>query len=547
MPNVTEEFLDLQGLQEYDAKIKEFIGGANSYDTMPSTADLLAMGNNTIFYTEGFYSKADGNGGYYKVTTTYTHGALEIKHDSPKKFLVALGENGQENPAVIDVCRYGVRPLAYNTAIDFNTINATDSFATANSAIMSYIYQPSYGSVYKFPVGRFVFEDTISLSNTQCSICGSGLPQIREANQINSDYLGGTTLYFPFLDNDESGISVSFGNVENLTIVGNLNTYNIVIDRTKTITAPSGVVTETIKQVAGNDVKCTGLNKTANGFIHNVMVMGFYTGIKCSTANIYIDNIYARKCHLGFDIKGDTKCNNVFGWDVYTLLTIGASLTSATNVRVDSCVHALHLVNGNSVTINDLDGDYCTDSLIMIGSPDEWKEVKNCFLSGIHGRCCTLNSYDSTQATAPDVRDLVSTSGYGFIRLYRGAFMGNTVQFTNINGSNPFDGTSNYLTPNIIFTFDGSFSMNASGNFFSVADGGIASITDLQKRFQTKSGVTARIDNFSSIYGVQGTTFTDMTAMISNKVDKVQGKELSTEDAQALTTQQVNDLIAILT
>ena len=42
MPNVTEEFLDLQGLQSYDAKIKEVIAAAAGGDSVQWTQTVLS-------------------------------------------------------------------------------------------------------------------------------------------------------------------------------------------------------------------------------------------------------------------------------------------------------------------------------------------------------------------------------------------------------------------------------------------------------------------------------------------------------------------------
>ena len=42
MPNVTEEFLDLQGLQSYDAKIKEVIAAAAGGDSVQWTQSVLS-------------------------------------------------------------------------------------------------------------------------------------------------------------------------------------------------------------------------------------------------------------------------------------------------------------------------------------------------------------------------------------------------------------------------------------------------------------------------------------------------------------------------
>ena len=61
-----------------------------TYDTMPLTEDLLAMGNGSIFKTLGFYDKKDGHGGYYIITTSATtaRGGLKLNNEGTTKYLI---------------------------------------------------------------------------------------------------------------------------------------------------------------------------------------------------------------------------------------------------------------------------------------------------------------------------------------------------------------------------------------------------------------------------------------------------------------------------
>lgn len=476
--------------------------GIKVYDTMPSEADLIAMSNNTYFRTLGFYSKDDGAGGLYKITGEWKRGT-RVLQTSPRKVLHALNDDGADLSNEVHLIRYGVRSYNTNTDINWETITPTNTYASANSDIVESLYSvANYGANLVLPSGRFFFERPLALNRNGAQVGLRGDSSVwQRSNYIYSAYIAGTTLYFPFLTNGQTAVTVSLANIENVSIIGSPLTYDLSIDRTKTITAPDEVVTETIKTVDDTQVKCTGLSKTGNN-ITNVFVAQFWQGIYCQTSNIYITNVFVNRCHFGVNLGNDIKCIGVYGREVYTCVRIRGSLTSLVSTRVDSCVHVLSMIGGSGCTITDLDGDYCTESLIIIEG-DNWSSIQKCVFTGIRGRCCTLKSYDTTQSDGVDVRTLQDTSGYGVIRVEGNSqFYDNIIELNHIGGSNPFDSSSNYATPKIVMTMANNNRLTGR-NLFKFSDIEANNIEFFKKIHQASSGTvnaSARFDVYHNTY-----------------------------------------------
>ena len=483
----------LTSLELNDVKYK--VNSCAIYDVMPSKADLIAMPNGTYFKTLGFYSKNDGAGGLYLLDGAWRRGTL-ILQTSPRKVLHALNFNGAEDYNEVPLVRYGVRPYMVNADVPWDTITPENTYASANSDIIDALYGvANYGANLVLPAGRFFFERPMLLNRegAQVGLKGDGSVW-RPANYRLSAYIAGTTLYFPFLTNGQDAVRCVLANVENVSIIGSPLTYNMSIDRTKTITAPDEVVTETVKVVDGTEVKCVGLHQTGCK-VQNVMVAQFWQGFYGEASNIYINNIFALRCHFGINLGNDIKCIGVYGWDVHTCVRIRGSITSLTTTRVDSCVHALEITGGASLTVTDLDGDYCTESLILVKS-DNWQEISHSVFTGIHGRCCTLKSYDSTQSSGVDIRTLQDTSGYGIIRVEGSAnFRHNRLVINTIGNANPFDNNTNYRTPTVLITND-NYGRWIDNNIFEINESSVDE-NFLLKNIQAKSNtvnVTCRVD-----------------------------------------------------
>ena len=486
------------------------------FSTMPSTEELFALPDNTIFETDGFYTQTDGNGGKYIISNNqWTSGALQITFNNVTKALIALHSDGTINSKEVDVCRYGIRNS--NTVSD---ITLENTYAEQNSDIISRIYQLNLRGTLKFPVGRFYFKNPIDVRSRQYNIVGTNTPH--EPNIVyDSNYSDGTILCFPFLSNGQTAIKLTLSNIENVTIAGNPTVYNFNIDRSKTITAPNEVVTETIAEDdQGTQIKCKALETTGNCKIINVNIVCFYEGIISDYGNTIINNIILQRCHTGLLVHSDNKCRDIFGWYVNTLMEMDGTIISVNSIRADSCVHLIRIKNSAGSTITDADGDYCTDSLIVIGNEtDQYLKVNNCSLENIHGRCCTLKSYDSSQSSTPDVRDLSNTSGYGIIRVEGSTqFRDNRIVISKIGNDNPFDNDSgNYRTPSIIFTFSNTATYLIRNQFICNSISGLVLNTDnIPKLFQAKTGFNSRIDSSEGVFYLRDTYIDKDTTQVSS-------------------------------
>lgn len=499
--------LILEAVKEWVESLFEARG--KKFDVMPSIEQLFELPLNKIFYCYGFYNKEDGNGGYYYLSNNkWLGGSRKLTYNGVDRFLVPIYSEGTRKNSIY-VCRLGIRGVD-----DINTeLSVEDSFAQQNSDILKSIVNTGLRATLIFPEGKFVFKEPIDLSERQYGIKGARVPQPADVPLVYSDYTSGTILYFPFLANGETAITINFGNIEDVAILGSKNVYNLKIDRTKTISAPNEVITETIGTDENtNEIKCYGLKKLNNGYIRNVYISHFYYGAYTETSNIYISNFYAQRCNLGISIGNDTKCIGMYGWDVHTLAEIRGSISSICQLRVDSCVHAVNVVNGSGIVLTDIDGDYCTDALIKIGKDDAWGSVTKSMFMGIHGRSCCLKAYNvKDNPNGVDVRTLdKNTDGYGLIRINKNASFTNNYIICGDNNGNPFDSQSDYKCPKIIETHDDNV---LSKNNHYVVQGEINNAEDVLSSFQTINPrtdtlVTFKVDSHNDSFKVEGATIT---------------------------------------
>ena len=482
------------------------------YSTMPEIADLFAMDNKTVFETEGFYAQNDGNGGTYLITTSAKRGGRAITYNGNTRYLLILDDYGK--PAdEINVCKYGIRPYEGNLVTD--EITKENTFATQNTNIITNIYLMTQQGTFKFPKGRFVFADPLDLKSRNITYKGSCVPaNSKHEIFVNaSDSSIGTVLCFPFLENGQKAISTN-SDLSDLIVYGNLNTYNISFDRTKTISAPEEVVTETIAQSSGTDIKCTGIYCKA-GVLENVSVCGFHVGIdRVSPSNGYLFNIFCCNCHYGIKFAGDNKAVGIYGWNVHTLIYVyGHSLHSIMQARVDNCVHMVELRGCNAVTLHDFDGDYCTDSLILVEG-----DAKEIIATALHGRCNTLKSYDGSGGADPiDVRNLDNTAGYGIIRVGNSRHLKNChFSFNRSGGQNPFDNSSDYKTPETVLTMDNWASFEDCTFELPITATSSDYILSL---FQTNASSKARIDTSSGTFYIKGESANDLKSITAASSD----------------------------
>lgn len=472
------------------------------YNIMPDEATLLAMpitnNDSRPFYVKGFYTPVDGNGGMYYITSSWTKGGRKITNGTTTRFLVALNQYGSVSN-VIDLARYGIRAV---NSVDYDTINPTDSYATENSRIFKSIYLPNKHGTFKLPRGRFVFAETLDLyqSGRYYSLVGeSGVSfDIRNSElYTSSEATTGTMLYFPWLLDEQYAINGRFCSIENIIVIGNPKTYNISFDRTKFATEPSSVVTETID----NDTKCVGIYSSQCKLI-NVGVMNFYTGVKIITSNCYINTVFAAFCHLGFEINNDIKVLGMYGGNVHTLASFFGAISSVTQARVDSCVNMFNVKHGNGFTFVDIDGDWCADSLFLIGESGKASTIRESTFIGVHGRCNTLKSRLSSESVT-DVRMINDTTGYGIFRVVGNCtFKDNTIILGTWANHSPGDGNHDYLLPEVILTFDSSNNV-ITDNIFII--NGSLTEEQVKKMFQLKAGITSKVSCGNNTYLINGT------------------------------------------
>ena len=500
-------------IAELESKIDDIdtnINGVMNYDIMPTNDELCAMSNGTIFNTKGFYSVGDGNGGNYKISTSSIVGSRAITNTAGTTtvYLVYLDADTLNE---IDLCKLGVR--AFTGSLTSKT--AASTYATANSDIIDAIVLAtySYGQTWRLPKGRFYFERTIDLSTSNKIRNLKGAEQPRNSGDIATSvtHRCGTMLFFPFLDSGDAAIISGQGNIEDVAIIGDPNNYSITFDRTKTISDPTNVITETIAEVDNSEYQAIGLNKKGSGYVKNVFIRNFYTGyITASVTNIYMQNVYAYMCHIGFSVLNDTKIIGIYGWNVHTLLKVRGSLVSATQVRVDSCVNAVQMVGTiRGCTLIDVDGDYCTESLIQIGDGSTSTNARQNTFIAIHGRCCALKSYDSVNGTKPSAADLTAatSSGYGVIHVATKAHCHDNYFEVSSMGGNPFDTASDYLLPKIVFTSENVTTVDLTHNHIILNDEDFADSEAYIKSivmFGTTDKVSYRIDAAEMTYYING-------------------------------------------
>lgn len=494
--------------------IEKYVGAR--YNIMPDKASLLAMPDNTLILTRGFYDVNDGLGGYYIITTTWTRGSLKINGTWPR-YLVPLTSDGRYAEH-IEVGRLGLR--AYNEAIDWENITPESTYATQNSELLSNIVLPTNRATLKFPAGKFFFASTmaidrhLNLKGESIGICG------KTNHRYSADFSQGTMLVFPFLTNGNYAITSSEGDIENITIVGNPLTYDTAFDRTKANTAPDEVVTETIAMDGETPIKCTGLYKSG-GNLSNVYVMNFYTGIYGNISNLFINNVHCAYCHFGLDILNDIKCIGIYGSDVHTLIRMSGAISSVVGLRVDSCVHAVEITQGSGFTLSDIDGDWCTDSLIFLGEEGKQRTIEQSSFSQIHGRCCTLKCYDSQTETSPKASELVNSEGYGIIRVADNTTCKNNYFLIPKIEGRTFDDTGRYQNPNIILTHGNNASIN---NVTIICPCPPSFADDPEELFETSGVIDFQIkyDNLSDIYYI-----TNDGARILNRLENLTDVDLT--------------------
>ena len=123
-------------------------------DTMPSTAELRAMPNNTYFRTKGYYSPTDGHGGFYSKNNLWIPGSYEIPkiNDSDPRVWITCLDNPNNH---IDLSKYGLREcpskiLEFNRPTDIY-MGSTTSLPTASASTENQVYEYTGNTVDPSP------------------------------------------------------------------------------------------------------------------------------------------------------------------------------------------------------------------------------------------------------------------------------------------------------------------------------------------------------------------------------------------------------------
>lgn len=405
----------------------QLTGGTDEivFDTFPSDDILNSLPMETVFEVKGFYTVGDMPKCAYQKA--------------------CYAEN------CIEKSTYYIKPITDNDSTLFLPqigIRAGKEHAVQNSNIMAQT-NFRFASALKLPTGDYYFDRPIDLMAKQLSLIG-------ECVSFTPDYnaKGITILTFENLAEGEKAITVGTGTLSNITVRGNKNHYDYYIDRTQTYTNKNNIEQETCVR------RCYGIYGGSITTIFNVHVEHFYYGCYLNTSNVYIDNIFARRCHIGLSIGGDTKCKGIYGWDVHTLLRMNRSISSAVQVRADSCHHLVHIVDYLSgIQLTDLDADYCLGSVVKFGNYNEWSLVKDIVINGITGRACCLNAYDSAkdpEPTSANITNVADVSNWGFISVENQTILdGAVITMAHNLSSNPLDRDSTLRTPSILLAAAG--------------------------------------------------------------------------------------------
>ena len=418
------------GINELNSQFKDIANKLKPikiFETFPDDTVLESLPIDSIFEVKGFYSAGDMQKCSYKKTTEYIANSIFKKNSN-----------------------YYIKPITSNENIVFLPyygIRAGKEYSSQNSNILSNITL-KHGTVLKIPVGDYYFENSIDLKTKQLSLIGECMSFTPDL-----DTNGITRLIFNNLKEGESGIIIGTGSLSNVCILGNSEHYNYSIDRNKTYTDKNNIEQEVCT------IKNYGIKGGQISTLNNVVVQNFYYGCYLETSNIYIDNFFARKCHIGISLGGDTKCKGIYGWDIHTLLQLRNSVSSAIQVRADNCHHLVHIIGyTGSIHLEDLDGDYCLGSVLKLGNHDEWGSTEHLIVNGIRGRACCLNTYNTetdTEITSSNVTS-EEVSNYGFISVENQHKLdGGVITLTGNISDNPLDGTSTLRTPQILMAVAG--------------------------------------------------------------------------------------------
>lgn len=239
----------------------------------------------------------------------------------------------------------------------------------------------TYESDAYFGCGTYYFDRPIKIS---------GYAKVSLHGVSTGTKTGATILVFKNLLDGDTAIT-AYNLVENITIIGNAESYNCVINRKNTYVNPDAIVNET-KNITAKAITLIG-----SGIIKNCCIKNFYYGVFCETANIQIENIYGYNCNTVISVGNDTHCNNIYGWDVMCVVECRSFYSSFSIIRGDSIgEHLIKAIKGN-VVISDAFGDYCVKSLVHYGAEDTGDIYTLGTITGLTGRFGAKNAFHASE------------------------------------------------------------------------------------------------------------------------------------------------------
>lgn len=408
------------------------------FTSYPTEEQILALSNNSYFTVISTGATSESGMVTCFVTTDWrANSVCYTKADDQKVYVCPVSRPGKE----VYITDFGIRP----------TLGGSDSavVAEANSNIIDKLYL-AYGATIKFPAGHFWFDRPIdwNVANTQYHIIGSNC-----TTHTNDQMYGGTWLHFYNLSDGDIALKTCQGTIKDINIVGSATDYNCVVNRENAKNAET--INETFVETI--TAKAYGLYVTGGSMVENVTIINFYYGMYCPTSNTFLTNISLQKCHYGLILENDCKAFNISGSRVMVLVQCNGSLASVTGCRGDSIgEHLVEVINGNNLSLFDLDADFCMGSIVCIGSNtiENPRAIKNLTIHNIHGRHAVKHVYasDGTPVIVEDITN-ETVADYGVISIINNFTLDSAIITTGqAQGVSPFDGEDNWQCPTLLLT-----------------------------------------------------------------------------------------------
>ena len=480
------------------------------YSSFPSDEEILAMPNRNYFNVRTTLEGEVKFVPYYRTTSWKPSSLKYVGGNGQTVYVIPLNQP----PGEIYLPNYGLKPGEEN--------------AENNSLVIEKVLELApYGATLRFPVGRFFFARPINTTK-HIQIIGT-----LESVHYDEALTGTTILKFPNLNNDDAAITLEQGSISNLTVAGNPSQYDYRIERKED---GDGSTPPEVNVIQTGPIWAYGIKGGSTLKIHNVTVRNFYYGIWCSTGNVSITNVICRHCHYGLSIANDTKVMNLFGADNAILLQIRGSLSSAIGLRCDNAgEHLVEIINScSSITLADLDGEFCLGSIIAVGNNTATSNLKSLQVTGAHGRSGVKHYYHKNDSEINAKNVTADTAAeYGVITIKRGSTLDGAIITTNQrqNGNSPFDNDNEkvYVVPYVLLTADTS-TVAKNVQFFVTGDAEGESLTDwAEKRIvsfsELENACTTKVQTYSGYvkYIKSGAT----TTIIDDATDLYQRMNLN--------------------